>query len=59
MNYFIISGGMQDYNYFAHGCMELTLEISCCKYPKAKELLNHWNANKDVILIRKILNVFS
>lgn len=37
---------MQDYNYIYAGCMELTLEISCCKYPNATNLLTHWNENK-------------
>lgn len=41
-------GGMQDFNYVAHGCMELTLEISCCKYPTSNQLQNLWEANKDV-----------
>lgn len=41
-------GGMQDYNYVWHGCMEVTLEISCCKYPLAHELPRYWQENKHV-----------
>lgn len=39
---------MQDYNYLWHGCMEITLEISCCKYPPAHELPKYWQDNKEV-----------
>lgn len=35
--WYTLKGGMQDYNYVA-GCIELTLEISCCKYPQPKKL---------------------
>lgn len=42
------AGGMQDYNYLWHGCMEVTLEISCCKYPPAVELHKYWQDNKEV-----------
>ncbi|KAF5298220.1 hypothetical protein FQA39_LY02644 [Lamprigera yunnana] len=43
-------GGMQDFNYFKHGCMELTLEISCCKYPPATKLPQLWNDNKYALI---------
>lgn len=45
----LFSGGMQDYNYFKKGCMEITLEISCCKYPLPQELKKLWEQNKQVI----------
>lgn len=41
---------MQDYNYVWFGCMEVTLEISCCKYPPAKELPTYWEDNKLVYI---------
>ncbi|CAG7825270.1 unnamed protein product [Allacma fusca] len=43
-------GGMQDYNYVSHGCMEITLEISCCKYPPASDLPRYWQENKESLL---------
>lgn len=45
---YCVLGGMQDYNYLWHGCMEITLEISCCKYPPAHELAKYWQDNKQV-----------
>lgn len=44
--YLQISGGMSDYNYAFHGCYELTLEISCCKFPHPTELPMLWEENK-------------
>lgn len=41
-----LTGGMQDYNYVWYGCMEVTLEISCCKFPSARELPRYWEDNK-------------
>ena len=46
----ILSGGMQDYNYRAAGVMELTLEISCCKFPAAAEIDRIWDENKESML---------
>lgn len=37
---------MQDYNYWKVGCMEVTVEVSCCKYPSASELESIWNQNR-------------
>merc|ERR1719376_389654 len=41
-----VPGGMQDFNYLHGECMEITLELTCCKYPFASELENEWNKNK-------------
>lgn len=46
----IILGGMSDYNYGFHGCYELTLEISCCKFPHASWLPRLWEENKKSLL---------
>lgn len=39
-------GGMQDFNYVWYGCMEVTLELSCCKYPSTSELPKLWEENR-------------
>ena len=36
---------MQDFNYIFSNAMELTIELSCCKYPKRTHLLQEWNHN--------------
>ncbi|KAG8306161.1 hypothetical protein J6590_054291 [Homalodisca vitripennis] len=41
-----LTGGMQDFNYVWYGCMEVTLELSCCKYPAASELPKFWDENR-------------
>ncbi|GAB6025144.1 hypothetical protein CHUAL_010567 [Chamberlinius hualienensis] len=45
-----LQGGMQDYNYVWGGCMEITLELSCCKYPNANELGKFWDDNYRALL---------
>lgn len=37
---------MQDVNYWKYGTMEVTMEVSCCKYPRVDELETYWNDNK-------------
>ncbi|XP_059488316.1 carboxypeptidase M isoform X2 [Neocloeon triangulifer] len=41
-----LTGGMQDYNYVWYGCMEVTIEMSCCKYPPKSQLPKFWEQNR-------------
>ncbi|XP_069098660.1 carboxypeptidase M-like [Pleurodeles waltl] len=45
-----IVGGLQDYNYMAGQCYELTLELSCCKYPEAANLPELWEKNREALI---------
>lgn len=37
---------MQDFNYVQSNCFEITLELTCCKYPPASEISVEWARNK-------------
>ncbi|NWY65234.1 CBPD Carboxypeptidase, partial [Erithacus rubecula] len=41
---------MQDYNYVWANCFEITLELSCCKYPPTSELPKEWENNRESLL---------
>lgn len=45
-----VPGGMQDYNYLKGNCFEITLELTCCKYPVASQIALEWFNNKDALL---------
>lgn len=49
-DWYLLEGGMQDYNYYWNGCMEVTLEVSCCKFPTRDELPEFWKQNKKALL---------
>lgn len=48
--WYVVTGGMQDWNYLVSGCMELTLEIGCYKYPLGRELPKYWMDNREALL---------
>jgi carboxypeptidase D len=49
-DWYEIIGGMQDYGYLNNGTIEMTMEISCCKYPGSNLLENYWNYNRDAMV---------
>lgn len=44
-------GSMQDWNYLFNGCMEITLELGCFKYPVGSKLSTYWNDNKYSLMV--------
>ena len=41
---------MQDLNYVYSNCFEITIELSCCKYPNANQLPAKWSNNQESLL---------
>lgn len=44
--WYSLYGGMQDYNYLHTNCFEITVELGCFKYPRARDLPKYWDENK-------------
>ena len=42
---YALRGGMQDFNYHFSNCFEVTIEVSCCKYPPLEDLQKEWSNN--------------
>jgi len=49
-DWYEVAGGMQDYGYLNFGTIELTMEISCCKYPHESLLSSYWHSNRDAMI---------
>ncbi|MEE6505632.1 hypothetical protein FKM82_005597 [Ascaphus truei] len=45
-----VKGCLQDYNYIQGQCLEVTLEVSCCKYPMDDQLQTLWQQNQQALI---------
>lgn len=43
--------GMNDFSYLHTNCFEITVELSCDKFPHASELPAEWDNNKESLLL--------
>ncbi|KAG6443020.1 hypothetical protein O3G_MSEX002659 [Manduca sexta] len=48
--WYVLTGGMQDWNYLYTSDMELTLELGCFKFPPATDLPSYWQDNREALL---------
>ena len=50
VEWYLIHGGMQDWNYYWMGCNEVTIELSDTKWPNASTLPGYWDDNRESML---------
>ncbi|XP_047409448.1 carboxypeptidase N catalytic chain isoform X2 [Sciurus carolinensis] len=49
-SWYSLSKGMQDFNYLHTNCFEITLELSCNKFPRQEELQREWLGNREALI---------
>ncbi|XP_067884105.1 probable carboxypeptidase X1 isoform X2 [Heterodontus francisci] len=47
----IVPGSMNDFSYLHTNCFEITVELSCDKYPHQSQLPEEWENNKESLLL--------
>ncbi|XP_067313234.1 probable carboxypeptidase X1 [Pseudorasbora parva] len=50
-NWHTVPGSMNDFSYLHTNCFEVTVELSCDKFPHASELPIEWENNKESLLV--------
>ncbi|XP_064874724.1 probable carboxypeptidase X1 [Oncorhynchus nerka] len=50
-NWHTVQGSMNDFSYLHTNCFDVTVELSCDKFPHASELPIEWENNKESLLI--------
>merc|ERR1711970_443655 len=48
-HWYAAPGSMPDFHY-AHGTIDITFELSCCKYPPKTDIKKYWTENKKSLL---------